>query len=280
MPVDPASPSRTLCIEIHDACTHTLACCERVMDAVNEVARCPLTWLVIPAYHGTRATDERGLVSFLDERVCCGDELSLHGFSHRDEAARVSLSDWFWRRAYTAAEGEFAAVSETEARAKIADGLSWFADKNWHCAGFVAPAWLMNPATWAALEKSPFRYTATWDALIELPGLRRIAAPALTYSSRSRWRRGASQLWVAAWGAITAKAPVLRLALHPGDAERSWQRRMLQRRIEQLLRSRLPVTVGAAVISACGVPGEAIGKNDDTPRKTCGRPRPAGSENA
>jgi predicted deacetylase len=48
---------------------------------------------------------------------------------------------------------------------------------------------------------------------------RRVVAPCLTASPRSAWRRGASIWWLRIGAALLARAPLVRLGLHPADAD-------------------------------------------------------------
>ena len=109
-------------------------------------------------------------------RARAGDELSLHGWTHRDDGRPAGWLDGLRRSHYTRGEGEFWSLTQDEAAARIAAGRAWFDANGWTAHGFVAPAWLLGPGAWAALRAaSPgFAYTSTLRHIHRLP--RRAAA--------------------------------------------------------------------------------------------------------
>jgi predicted deacetylase len=206
-------------VSLHDVAPATWAACERLL-ALTDAQGVPATLLVVPHYHaGMRADGDPAFGAALRERVARGDEVVLHGYHHEDRGAWArSPREWLARRIYTASEGEFAAIDAASAAALIARGRAVLATLGLVPAGFVAPAWLMNEATVAALSASGLRYAASRDALIDLGSARRVAAPSLVYSTRARWRRTLSKAWNAARLATLDGAPRIRAALHPADA--------------------------------------------------------------
>lgn len=233
---------RCVCIVLHDAASSTRAACVRTLAAVREVAGdAPVTLLAVPRYHGEAPTHE--FEAWLGERARKGDELALHGLTHLDESAPHGAVDALRRRHYTRGEGEFWALSRDEAATRIDAGIAWFAQHRWPLAGFVAPAWLMGPGAWDAVAARPFEYTATVRQLIHLPGRQATTSQSVVYSSSSGWRRGASLVWNAAVARIERSNPVLRLELHPRDADFSAIRRSWQKILERALRDRKPATV-------------------------------------
>ncbi|RJG16607.1 DUF2334 domain-containing protein [Massilia cavernae] len=265
-PVFAASGKGALCVSIHDVAPETWAECLSLAQAVREVTDIPLTWLVVPKFHGHSVRSpacEHGLSSMLAR----GDELVLHGYTHLDEAtAYTGLADWLRRRAYTQKEGEFAAIDEDEARARIERGLDWFRERGWPVTGFVAPAWLLGPDAWRALRASPFLYTTTFSRfyLLRQQGgaapygapsgtsgrpLPSLYSPSLVYTARNWPGRALSPLVadtmcrmrVASAGSPSSKM-LIRLALHPRDARYPRLVRHAQRLIERLLQTHEPLT--------------------------------------
>ncbi len=240
----PFSPDskRWLCVSLHDVAPATWASCQRVLAAVREVADIPVTLLVVPAYHGECSAQpdfERAMTS----QLAAGHELALHGYFHLDPHVPSDVVDWVRRRIYTAGEGEFCGLSESEARERLTLGARWFAANGWPLAGFVAPAWLLGYGAWKALHAHDgLQYTSTLTRLIALPESRAIRAPCLTYSVRSAWRRPTSILWNSVLSRMTHNSQVLRLGLHPDDAEFPSVTRSWQRLLERSLADRTPVT--------------------------------------
>ena len=233
---------RAVCIVLHDAATSTRAACVRTLAAVRDVAGdAPVTLLAVPRFHGEEPSAE--LEAWLDDRHRRGDELALHGHSHLDESAPRGAVDALRRRHYTRGEGEFWALTQAEAEDRIDAGIAWFARHRWPLAGFVAPAWLLGPGGWAALARRHFDYTATLRQLIHLPGRQAVTSQSVVYSSSSGWRRSSSVAWNAMVAAVERRNPVLRIELHPRDADFSAIRRSWQHILERALRDRRPATV-------------------------------------
>lgn len=233
---------RWLCVSLHDVAPATWASCQRVLDAVREVADVPLTLLVVPAYHGA-CSAQSGFERTMSAQLAAGHELALHGYFHVDPHVPSDIVDWFRRRVYTAGEGEFCGLSAEEARERLILGRRWFAANNWPLSGFVAPAWLLGTGAWKALrETHGLQYTSTLTQMVMLPEARAMRAPCLTYSVRHAWRRPASIVWNTWLARVAADAPVLRLGLHPHDAECNAVRRSWQRLLQRALQDRTAVT--------------------------------------
>jgi predicted deacetylase len=229
-----------LCVSIHDVAPATWDDCARLRAAVRAVADVPLTWLVVPRFHGSE--DESPLMQAqLSAAVARGDELALHGYTHLDLAPAASgLRSRFLRGVYTQREGEFAALAEGEARRRIELGLDWFARQGWNASGFVAPAWLLGEGAWRALRSFPFVYTTTFSRFHLLPGS--VWSPSLVYTARNRAGRWFSPRAVDAGAALLARAPLVRLSLHPRDAHYPALLRHAQHLLERLLEGREAVT--------------------------------------
>lgn len=207
--------SRALTVVIHDVAPSTLTPCRALIDAVLRVADIPLTLLVVPNYHGEAR--DIAFERWLDGALARGHELALHGLTHRDDGLPNGWFDALRRHWYTAGEGEFSALGESQAAERLACGRRWFADHGWPLHGFVAPAWLMSPGTWRALADADFVYTATLSRLIALPSLAELRSQSVVYSTRAVWRRAASVLWNEAVAKAQREQPLLRLELHPPD---------------------------------------------------------------
>jgi predicted deacetylase len=249
-----------LCVAIHDVAPATWRDCLRLLQAVREVADIPLTWLVVPHWHGGQA-GSGAFEATLDSLLADGHELALHGYTHLDSAARAG--NWhsrFLRGVVTEGEGEFAALDAHEARRRIDLGLAWFERRGWPLHGFVAPAWLLGDGAWEALRAYSFLYTTTWTrfhclapfARPEPPGLcappwaqpGAVLSPALVYAARNRAGRIVSPCAVSTLAWLLRAAPLLRLALHPRDAWHPVLLRHAQALIEQALQSRQALTKG------------------------------------
>lgn len=220
---------RLLCVVMHDVSPVTWPQCERLLTALARVTPFPATLLVVPQYYRDGgARRDREFCRMLGQRIGAGDELALHGFRHHDDEPVHGAVDRLVRTVYTSGEGEFSRVSQAQAYVRILAGVRWFEEQEWPLHGFVAPAWLMSPGTWSALKMFPLRYTTTLTRLHLLP--ERCSFPSInhTFSTRTRLRRAVSQGWAEVARRLGPNAPVVRLGLHPIDADhpalvRHWQ---------------------------------------------------------
>ncbi len=189
-----------LCVSIHDVAPATWSDCLRLVEAVRAVADIPLTWLVVPHYH-FRPEQSPAMEACLNVALERGDELALHGYSHLDtEAGGGGLRARFLRNVYTRREGEFAALTEAEARRRLELGLDWFAARGWTPTGFIPPAWLLGEGAWRALRDAPFAYTTTFSHFHCLPGgaQRRARRDAEAARARPTHERGHASGYVSA----------------------------------------------------------------------------------
>lgn len=231
-----------LCVAIHDVAPATWSECLHLLHAIQAVADIPVTWLVVPRYHHS-ALRSLACEATLERLLGQGHELALHGYTHSDPApVRGYGSARLLRTVYTQREGEFAALDMAEAQRRIALGLRFFQERGWPVSGFIAPAWLLGAQAWAALAEQPFSYTTTYTRFHLLHPRRSQLAPALVYAARNAGGRFLSPPLASAVAALSASAPLLRVALHPRDARHPALVRHAQRLIEHLLRSRTAMT--------------------------------------
>lgn len=230
-PAPAAVPRRpaphAVCVVLHDVAPARWDGCTRVLAQLRRVAReagveLPVSLLVVPRLHGDAAVPVPYL-RWLHRQARVGHELVLHGLTHRDDAAPPPRgpAERLLRQAYTAGEGEFAALDGATAAARLAEGRAWARQHGLAVRGFVAPAWLLSPAARAAVAAAGFEHTSTLTEVVALPEGCALHARSLVFSTRSAWRRALSWAWVGALGRLQlrAGAPLLRLELHPGDAD-------------------------------------------------------------
>jgi predicted deacetylase len=217
-----------------------------MVDAIGPI---PLTLLVVPDFHHRgAAVSDKLFVRALDRRVASGDEIALHGYYHIDECSGPRTpGDWIRRRVLTQSEGEFAALPRSEAGRRLELGLEMMRRLNWPISGFVAPAWLLGKGARAALSQFDLLYTTTRSRIYRLPQWTATAAPALTYSARSAWRRAMSRAMVETQLRAYQRRPLLRIALHPVDARHDSVLEHWAALIANALYERVPLTKAAWV---------------------------------
>jgi hypothetical protein len=241
------SITKSLCVSIHDVAPHTWELCERWRQAIHAVAPIPLTFLVVPYYHRLKVVNPTQYASKLENRLSCGDELALHGYTHLDEnPPGYGFINYLIRHVYTQSEGEFFSISAAMAKRRIEMGLEWFAQNKWPVSGFVAPAWLLGSEARNALKEFSFQYTTTQRRFHLLPWHDSIFSPSLVYSVRSDWRR---QIW-RRWASflcqmLDSRAQLVRFSLHPVDANYPGIVRHAQTLIEKMLQNRQAMTKAA-----------------------------------
>lgn len=242
-------PSPALLVSIHDATPATWPACLKLIRAIETVAPMPLSLLVVPDRHRREAIQRSpAFISDITARQGQGDEIVLHGYYHLDEAPSYGAWDWTRRHIGTQREGEFAGLPLAVARERLIAGLELFQQLGWQTQGFVAPAWLLNPAAWQALAALPFAWTSTIRGLWRLPQRELIPATTLMQSWGTRWRRQAFCGINALLAAYYRDAPVLRMALHPPEADHPRLIRHWQHLIEQALQQgRRPMTKSACL---------------------------------
>jgi predicted deacetylase len=238
-----SEPIQALCVSVHDVAPHTWPLCERLLEAIAAVANIPVTLLVVPAYHHLPVIDRSGYDRLLEDRLARGDELALHGYAHLDEGpAPRTWRERFKRHVFTLNEGEFSAISASDAQHRLEMGLTWFGRHNWPVDGFVAPAWLLSDGAWQALRRFPFEYTTTLQRFYLLAENQALLSPSLVYSARNLWGRWTSRVWNSALVDAFGELPLVRLGLHPNDAKYPCLISHYQKLIEKLLATREPMT--------------------------------------
>lgn len=255
-------PERALILVLHDVAPQTWPIYREFVERIDRLAHIPVTWLVVPDFHKRGALESaHGLQRLLHDRLQRGDELALHGYYHCDDGpAPRTPRDYFMRRVFTW-EGEFYALSEAQASARLERGLELFSALGWPLHGFVAPAWLMSEGTRRALRRLPLTYTSDANCLYRLPDFSPISAPGIVWSARSGWRRAASLAYSLWQERRLEAAAVIRLGLHPADMRYPMARNYWLEVIERLLeQGRTPMTKIAwlnaqASVSASGEAG-------------------------
>jgi len=238
----------SVCISVHDVAPATWPRCARLLEMLDECGAGPLTLLVVPDYHhGGRIDAYPAFLRAIERRLARGDEVALHGYYHEDDAPppRGPLG-WFSRRVLTQSEGEFAALGEREALERLERGAALAASLHWPVRGFVAPAWLLGRGARIALSQlageAGFAYTTTRGGVYRLPDWRYTLSPSLVCTVRTAWRRAMSRGLNAATYAAARRGRVLRLSLHPVDADHPDVMRQWRRWVERALEDRAPAT--------------------------------------
>jgi len=241
-----------LSVVMHDVAPATWGACSKLLDVLDKVHPTPVSLLVVADYHrAQRMEDDADFLRAMEQRLARGDEVIVHGLCHLDESPAPSAwRERFFRRFYTASEGEFFSLNHEEAAERMRQARARFKALGWKPQGFVAPAWLMGQGALSALRDSAFNYSSSRRELIVVPSGQRFNAPSLVWSVRAAWRRRMSAVWNSHLLQRVLRDPVhyplLRLGLHPADAEHPDCVAFWQNALRQAVQAgRVPMTKGA-----------------------------------
>jgi hypothetical protein len=223
----------TLLASIHDVAPPHLEAARRLRDflGVRGVERATL--LAVPNFHGAHPLEDSGeTVRWLRERAAAGDEVCLHGGTHRQERSIGLRGDRLRSALLTAGEGECLALDPAGRARLLGDGKRRLEDLlGAPVYGFIAPAWLEPRGFGDDVRAAGFRWHegSLWvESFAAGDGkARRRYAPVIGFATRTRARLLASVAWgtllapALAWMAARMTAgrqrTPARVALHPSD---------------------------------------------------------------
>jgi predicted deacetylase len=223
----------TLLLSIHDV-TPALAAEVRTLHAMCARIGAEPALLVVPDWHGEWPLERHPrFVEWLASRAAAGAEIVLHGERHDEVGSPRGWSDALRAWGRTAREGEFLTLAAAAAHERIARGRDRLQALGLAPIGFVPPAWLCREATHNVVGALGFRFSEDARGLRIHPSGRRLRAPAVCWSARSALRaRGSAVVAEVRWQ-LQRGAPVVRLALHPGDLRHRAAVRSIERALER-----------------------------------------------
>jgi hypothetical protein len=239
-----SAPRQPLVVSVHDVAPSTRSAAEKILKelARHHVDVCSL--LVVPNYHHQgEATADRSFVPWLRALEADGHETVIHGYYHqRPATGSERLKERLVTASYTAGEGEFYDLDYAEALQRITRARDQFVAAGLKPRGFIAPAWLLGPEAERAAADAEMEYTTRLTNVRDLRTGETFHARSMVYSVRSAWRRRVSRGWNRALFLMQTHRPLVRLAIHPGDAAHHHIWGQILRIIDQLLETRAPTT--------------------------------------
>ncbi len=197
--------------------------------------------LVIPDWHGVAPIEgDPAFLAWVRARAAEGAEIFLHGERHDEVGSPRGWRDAVRAFGRTNGEGEFQTLDYDAARARIDRGLARLRTAGLAPIGFVPPAWLARAATHEAVRRAGLAVSEDDGAVYVHARQRIIASPVLRWSARGAFR---------SWGSVTQArmrwrlqraAPVMRIALHPGDLESAAVERSINDALAAWTRDRAP----------------------------------------
>ena len=245
------SEALRLLVAVHDVTPAHARRLEVLYRLLDELGVRRYALLVVPNWHG--AWPLAGYPEFagqLRERAASGVEILLHGLRHDEVGLPRPLAHRLRTFGHTDREGEFASLAPVEASARIARGVAALRDAGLEPLGFVPPAWLARPTLARVVQEEGLRLTEDARAVVVLNGeARRMAAPATCWSTRRRWRAAGSVLVAALRLRLERTRPLVRVALHPPDADVPAVLASCRRTLSELL-ARRRVTTYREIVEA------------------------------
>src|SRR5207244_2307289 len=216
-----SKPSLRLLVAVHDVAPANARRLEVLYHLLDELGVRRYALLVVPNWHGSWPLVEYpDFVAQLRERAANGAEILLHGWRHDEVGLPRSLAHRLRTVGRTDREGEFASLTPVEAAARIARGLAALRCAGLEPLGFVPPAWLAGPTLPRVVREEGLTFTEDAHAVVALNGQgQRIAAPATCWSTRRSWRAAGSVVVASLRLRLERARPLVRVALHPPDAD-------------------------------------------------------------
>lgn len=219
----------TLLVSIHDV-TPAFRAEVETLDAMCAAVGAVPALLVVPDWHGRWPLEgSADFVAWVRGRARDGAEIVLHGERHDEVGLPRGWRDAVRAFGRTAREGEFLTLDYPAARERIARGIARLTALGLPPVGFVPPAWLAREATHRAAADLGLSFTEDETGVRLLASGRKLAAPAVRWSSRTALRAAGSVVVAAGRRLVQGGAPVVRIALHPADLRHPLTRRSVER---------------------------------------------------
>lgn len=189
-------------IALHDVAPSTIEETARWRAIVAGLTREPVSLLVVPRYVGRDSWRAGPAPRWLRARTGAGDEAVLHGYSHLSVDGRDGR-ELASRDPGAIAELIREGVGELDAAGILADG-------------FIAPSYAHPASTGAACRAAGLGWWATRTTLSDGRG-EPIRLPSIGLGASTAPRRALSPAGARAAAMLLARAPLVRLDLHPAD---------------------------------------------------------------
>jgi predicted deacetylase len=223
-----------LVVSVHDVAPATAAATRRWCAELDRRG-VPVSLLVVPGpWRQPQLRQDAELVGWLADRAAGGDEIVLHGWTHR-AAPGGSPARRLVAQAVARGAAEFAALDEHTAHRRLLAGRDLLAALGLPVTGFTPPGWLHSPGTFRALRRLGFRFTTSHVGVHDLRCGCVRRAVALSHRPGGAGERLAAALLPAAARLAAARGAPVRIALHPDDLGRPGLRDATLRAVDDAL---------------------------------------------
>lgn len=206
----------SLLVSIHDVTPAHAAAVELLWAACARHRVVPAL-AVVPQWHGEVAIEsDPRFQAWLRARVAEGAEVLLHGERHDELGSARSALDHLRALGRTAREGEFLTLDERAAAERIGRGLARLRALGLSPVGFLPPAWLAREGAHRAAFAAGLAVSEDDRCVRVAPG-RSLPSPVWRWSARTPLRARLSCVVAEARWKAYRDAPLVRVALHPGD---------------------------------------------------------------
>lgn len=235
---------KKLQLTVHDVSPVHAVTLEEIHTALGQMGVVRYSMLVVPDYHGKWPLGEYPeFCDWLKGLADSGVEMVLHGFSHRGSSAGLGMADRIRSALFTRNEGEFLGLDRPDAEKLLEEGREVLQQLTGiEVNGFVAPAWLYNKGTTAALKNAGFSFTESrWRIWDPRTGQTILRVPIVNYAGGIPLKRFLAALWVSLSGKALAGSETVRFAIHPHDFKNESVRKAVLKRLKTLLGTRSSV---------------------------------------
>ncbi len=226
--INPKEKPLQLLISLHDITPFHSVRIKKAEKLFSEWGIQKITYLFIPQYHGSYlASESPDFIKDCHSPHPFEVQWYLHGYHHLEKLASISgpnslpinTAQDFWKRKFlTAGEGEFLSLDVKAMDEKLTQGLAEFRKcLQQEPKGFIAPAWLFNEGLFEALAKMNLAFTEDHRKIYRIENHRSLPSPVITWATRTILRKYGSLIVCPALSLLTARDPILRVAMHPFD---------------------------------------------------------------
>ncbi len=239
----PPSTGRQVVVSVHDVCPSLASEVSWLLEQLDALGARPRVLKVIPASPDGALLDHPSFVDLLRAEAAAGSEIVQHGYAHRVVGSLrgpllTRARGWLFARH----DAELLSLDDDTLVERIAAGRRALATAGLEARGFCAPGWLAPPGLPGLLRRLGFRYYVGMSALVDLDSERRHWLPWLGYVGADPLQEYLVGLGGRLFLAVGARAPAIKVFLHPRQAPSSDACRASLCRLARLLRGRRPTT--------------------------------------